>query len=309
MTRPDQSSQLPAMLPSRRLLLGGGAACAGLFLIAGCKSAGSAVAADGAAPAKPPAVGQRKLEKIGIQLWTVRDAYRADPVATLNMLAELGYSQIEYAHLEPYPILLAELRKRAEDLGMTIPAAHFGTGLFIESPQKIIDLAGELGARLVVNPWTEEHKRSRDDYYRHAEWFNRIGEQTKAAGIRYAYHNHQFEFDKKDGNLSGYDILVRNTDPALVQFELDMFWSVDAGQDNISIINAYPGRFVSCHIKDRAPAGTMTSVGDGIIPWAAIFPHIETAGLKLFFVENDNPSTPLRAELMRSANFLKQLRF
>jgi sugar phosphate isomerase/epimerase len=242
-------------------------------------------------------------------LWTVRDAYRSDPAGTINVLAELGYQQIEYAHLEPYPLPLAELRKRAEDLGMTIPAAHFSTGLFIESPQKVIDLAGTLGATQVVNPWTEEKSRSRDDYYRHAEWFNRLGEKTKAAGIRYAYHNHQFEFEKKDGELSGYDILVRNTDPAFVHFELDMFWSVDAGQDNVSLIKAYPGRFISCHIKDRSPAGTMTSVGDGIIPWAQIFPYSEMAGLELFFVENDNPSLPLRNELMRSASFLKQLRF
>ncbi len=252
----------------------------------------------------------RKLGKIGIQLYTVREIFRANPSDTIKMLADLGYTQLEYAHMDNLGATPKELRKMCDDVGISIPAAHFNPPYFFNTPNIVVDVAGELGPKIVINSWIDEKLRTTDGYKSQADAFNRVGDEMRKAGLRYGFHNHEFEFHTlPDSGKRGIDILMQNTNPATVFYELDMYWVVDGGGDNITHLKQYPGRFVSFHIKDRTADGKMVSVGDGVIPWAEIFSHVETPESKYFFVEDDNPPKPERDAVKRSIDFLRALRY
>jgi sugar phosphate isomerase/epimerase len=251
----------------------------------------------------------RYIRKIGIQLWTVRESFKADPYGTIRMLAELGYRELEYANLDNLPITPVELRKACDAAGIKIPAAHFNPPVFGQTPEKVKQIAGALGCKYVINSWIDEKERTRDGYYKQAEWFNKLGGDMRKSGFHYGFHNHQFEFQKMEGAKTGLDILFQNTDPARVDFELDMFWVVEGGGDNVDIIQKNPGRIKTCHVKDRTAQGKMVSVGDGVIPWQQIFSLYQKAGIEHFFVEDDDPPTPLRGALQRSIVHLQKLRF
>jgi sugar phosphate isomerase/epimerase len=124
-----------------------------------------------------------------------------------------------------------------------------------------------------------------------AERFNHLGQQCRAAGLRFAYHNHNFEFETFGGAAPAYDTLVERTDPALVAFELDVYWAYKAGQDPLRYFERYPGRFALCHLKDGTapPERTMADVGAGVIDFAGLFRRARTAGLRYAIVEHDQP--------------------
>ncbi len=113
-----------------------------------------------------------------------------------------------------------------------------------------------------------------------------MGESCREAGLRFGYHNHDFEFETIDGQIP-FDVLLDETDPGLVDFELDLFWITKGGEDPLRYFERYPGRFTLCHVKDMAAGGEMVDVGAGGIDFAAIFARAEQAGLKHFFVEHD----------------------
>jgi sugar phosphate isomerase/epimerase len=255
------------------------------------------------------ATGGRKLDRIGIQLWTVRSLFKQDPVAMMKMLGATGFNQIEFANLEPLPIAPRELRTIADDLGITFPSSHFNPPIFFETPQKAIDIAGELGCKFVVNSWIDEKDRTKAGYYSQAERFNKVGADMRTAGFRYGFHNHQFEFAKMDGDKTGYDILLQNTDPALVEMELDMYWVVDGGADIMDLLNRYPGRFKLAHIKDRTADGRMVNVGEGVIDWKSVIAKSTDVGIEYFFVEHDEPVAPISAAVATSYTYLRSLRF
>jgi sugar phosphate isomerase/epimerase len=302
----------------RRLFLGGAALASGAFFI----DPALAAPRRRATRKRPVAVnavsgtvvGQRHLHSIGIQLYTIREIFKKDPYGTIRMLGQLGYNELEYAHMDyapagPLPIGPAELRKVCDAAGIRITSGHFNPPLFANTPDLVKRIADTLGCRYVVNSWIDQKERTRDGYYRQAEWFNRVGKGMRASGLHYAFHNHEFEFEKMDGDKSGQDILFQNTDPAVVDFELDMHWVVVGGADNISLIKQYPGRIKMCHVKDRTADGKMVSVGDGVIPWGDIFSHYQMAGLEHFYVEDDEPPVPERAAVKRSIDWLRKLRF
>jgi sugar phosphate isomerase/epimerase len=253
--------------------------------------------------------GMRKIEKIGIQLWTVREMFKTDPVGTFKMLAKTGYQQVEFANLEPLPITPKELRKVANDLGITFPATHFNPNFYFEKPQFVIDTAGELGCKYVVNSWVDEKDRSKDGYRKQADMFNKVGDIMRKAGLQYGFHNHEFEFQKMDGDKTGYDILVQNTDPALVMMELDMYWVVDGGADILDLLKRYSGRFKTCHIKDRTADGKMVNVGEGVIDWKTALAKATDQGMQYYFVEHDLPPAPLEQSVATSYQYLRKLRF
>jgi len=142
---------------------------------------------------------------------------------------------------------------------------------------------------------------------------NRAGEACRQRGMQMAYHNHDFEFADLGGGRTGYDILLAESDPALVQMELDLYWATKAGRDPVALFAAHPGRFPLCHVKDmREPRGaqTMAPVGEGGIDFARIFAQAEQAGLRHYFVEHDNaaeyPGGPL-ASVRTSYGALRRL--
>ena len=136
-------------------------------------------------------------------------------------------------------------------------------------------------------PWTDSSKlKTVDDYKNFAGLLNRIGRKVNAGGLRFAYHNHNFEFQPIDGQLP-YDIMLQNTDPDLVTFQMDIYWVVKGGQKPEDYFNKYPGRFESWHIKDMACDGNSCAVGDGAIDFRYLMKFSKKAGLKRFFVEQE----------------------
>jgi sugar phosphate isomerase/epimerase len=231
------------------------------------------------------------------------------------MLGKLGYNELEYAHMTdapagPLPITPVEIRKACDAAGIKIPSGHFNPPVFANKPDEVKRVAETLGCNYVVKSWIDAKERTRDVYYKQAEWFNKVGKEMRGSGFHYAFHNHDFEFQQMDGDLTGQDILFNSTDPKLVDFELDMCWVVVGGADNVEVIKKYPGRIKLCHAKDVTPdLKRQTSVGDGIIKWGDIFSHYKTAGLEHFYVEDDDPPAPVREPVKRSIDYLRKLRF
>jgi sugar phosphate isomerase/epimerase len=230
-------------------------------------------------------------------------------VATFKMLAKTGYNQVEFANLEPLPISPRDLRKVADDLGITFPSTHFNPPVFFDTPQKAIDIAGELGCKYVINSWIDEKDRSQSGYLKQADMFNKVAATMRQAGFRYGFHNHQFEFQKMDGDKTGYDLLLQNTDPALVDMEMDMYWVVEGGADIVDLLTRYPGRFKTAHIKDRTADGKMVNVGEGVIDWRTAIGKAMDGGIEYYFVEHDEPPKPIDAAVAKSYQYMRALRF
>jgi sugar phosphate isomerase/epimerase len=257
-------------------------------------------------PACRPAHGA-KLEKIGIQLYTVRDQMKADFEGTLARVAQIGYKEVEFAgYFDRSP---ADVRAILERNGLSAPATH----LMSDNPdgwKKAVDLAKAVGHDYLVAPWIPEEKRTNlDGWKRVAEEFNRVGQVAKDAGIQFAYHNHDFEFPKMEGQVP-YDLLLQSTDPKLVQLEIDLYWITRGGQDPLAYFARWPGRTPLVHVKDSmgGPEHKMVDVGQGTIEWKRIFAKRAQAGIQHFFVEHDQPPQPFD-DIAVSYRYLSQLEF
>jgi sugar phosphate isomerase/epimerase len=164
------------------------------------------------------------------------------------------------------------------------------------------------GHSYVLLAWLPPEDRSSLAQYRDlAALCNEVGKTCTSAGLQFAYHNHDFEFRTIDGQVP-FDVLLNETDPDHVEFEIDLYWITKGGRDPLDYFQAHPGRFTLCHVKDMAEGGAMADVGSGQIDFAAIFARSEQAGLRYFFVEHDEPPDPL-ASIDSSFNYLKTLRF
>ncbi|MCY4357539.1 MAG: sugar phosphate isomerase/epimerase [Gammaproteobacteria bacterium] len=247
----------------------------------------------------------RQVSRIGLQLFTLRQEMFADFAGTLASVAELGYQEIEFAGY--FSRSASEVRHLLEANGLNSPAAHIPLNRVQSNLQAEIDFAAELGQKFIVVPIVPPEERSADDYRRHAETLNRAGEAMHQAGIRIAYHNHSFEFDDSNDQYP-FDILLNETDPELVDFELDLYWIVKAGVDPIPYFEKYPGRFSLLHVKDMNDRGQITEVGSGIIDFPALFSYEETAGFQHYFVEHDNPEDGLTS-VASSIGGLRSFRF
>lgn len=247
----------------------------------------------------------RRVDRIGLQLYTLRAEMAQDFEGTLEKLAELGFKEMQFAGYHGRPI--AEVRRVLDRLGLSSPAAHVGLNLLREDVDKQIDIAGELGQKYMVVPSLPGDERTLAHYERHAGALNDYGQRCKDAGITIGYHNHSFEFETQ-GNKIGYDYLLTLTDPDLVVFELDLYWAVNAGADPIVIFNENPGRFPMVHVKDQNAAGQMVDVGRGIIDFAEIFTHSDTAGIEHYFIEHDAPDDGI-SSVAYSFNAVNSIRF
>ncbi len=267
------------------------------------------------------AADDHKIDKIGLQLYTVRDLMKRDFDGTLAKVAAIGYKEVEFAgYFDHSP---KDVRAAVDRRGLTAPSAHIDYKSLGEKFPEVIEAAKVVGHEYLVNPWIEEEIRKQPDGWKHAaETFNRAGEACKKAGIQFAYHNHWFEFLPVNGKLP-YDLLLTECDPNLVKMELDLCWITVGGQDPLKYFDRYPGRFPLVHVKDvkRVPPVTaggaqdfgssmkdMTEVGSGIIDWKKIFAQSDKAGIKHYFVEHDNPKKPLES-IKKSYDYLASLRF
>ena len=249
---------------------------------------------------------------VGIQLYTVGSDLQKDPAATLKKLAEIGYKEVELASLGK--LTAAEMRDMIKDAGLRMPSAHlrFGPGA---DTDKLLEDGKTLGVEYVVSSTLQPRPpeaggggflkvlngMTADDFKQVAAKANEIGQKAKAAGLQYAYHNHNFEFRDVGGGQTGYDILVKETDPALVKFEADTGWMRVAGADPVAFLAKHPGRYVMLHIKDfkgvgkpvtalMAPdAPKPTELGRGNVDLKPIVEAGRKAGIKHMFVEQEPP--------------------
>ena len=248
---------------------------------------------------------------VGIQLYAVRDALQADPAATLRELRAIGYGEVETAGFAG--LTARQFRKLLDEAGLGAPSAHLGF-----EPGNLgaaFDDAHALGARYaasgslraLVGPDAPAgaHPPSGmtlDEAKRTAELANHIGEQARRVGLQYVYHNHDFEFADQGGGAIGYDLLLKETDPKLVKFEIDCGWMTLAGRDPRVYFAHYPHRLPIIHVKDfrpesagprppDAPAHPGAELGHGMIDYRPILLAAEKAGLKHYFAEQEGPFT------------------
>ncbi len=257
---------------------------------------------------KPVVAGT--LDRIGVQLYTLRGEMEKDLGGTLARVAAIGYKDVEFAGYFGRPA--ADVRRILDSHGLRAPSAHVGTPAALTKDwEKLLDDAKVAGHDyLIVAYLSEEERRNLDDYRKHADLFNKAGATAKQAGVRLAYHNHDFEFVRMEGKLP-YDILLERTDPSLVAMELDLFWITKAGQSPLAYFERYPGRFELVHVKDMdaSPAQRMVEVGRGSIDFASIFAKREKAGIRHFFVEHDNPEPSALESVKVSYEYLARLKF
>jgi sugar phosphate isomerase/epimerase len=251
-------------------------------------------------PAPPRNPG---LERIGLQLYTVRTLMETSVPLTLEMVAKIGFREVEFAgYFGARPV---QLRRWLDDLGLTATAAH--VPLLDGKRDQLFDAAAEVGHRYLVQASLPLQKRlSAEAFRRVAAELNRAGEQARRRDLRVAYHNHDFEFARRDDTVP-YDILLQETDPELVTMEVDFYWMTKAKRDPLAYFHHHPGRFRLCHLKDMDERGRMTEVGRGRIDFAAILRQQDKAGLQHFFVEHDHPPDPI-ASVRASHTYLRGLR-
>lgn len=266
-----------------------------------------AVALGITAPRTPLTAHRSRLNRIGLQLYTVRKAMQADVEGTIARVAATGYQEVEFAgYFGKSP---TEIRAMLDRHGLSAPAVHVGSIAPDQWPTSL-EAAATIGHRYVVVPWIPAEERATlDGWKRVAENYNRIAAEARAAGLQFAYHNHDFEFVPVEGRIP-FDVLLENTDPQLVQLEIDLYWITKGGQDPLRYFQRWPGRVPLVHVKDSAgpPGHRMVDVGAGKINFKKIFARREQAGIRHAFVEHDEPPDPF-ASIRASYEYLKRLEF
>ncbi len=249
-------------------------------------------AADGSEVGRPhPVTGSRSvdLSAIGLVGYTVRATMPTDAEGTLSALAACGFQNIEPSGSAGnfYGYSAAELAPLTQEAGLEVPSLGVGLSNLQNDLDLVVSEAHAFGARYVrisgSSAWTLA------DYSRIAAILNEAGERLAAEGIRVAYHNHGFEFETAENGVTGYDVLVRETDPAFVTMELDVYWSASVGVSATDLFQRYPGRFELLHLKDMAADGSFADVGEGTINFAEIFAGASLAGARYGFTEHDQP--------------------
>jgi sugar phosphate isomerase/epimerase len=266
------------------------------------------------------AAGDHRIEKIGVQLYSVRDLMKADFDATLAKVAQIGYKEVEFAGY--FGRSGQQVRAAVDKNGLTPVSTHVQYDELDDKFPSVIETSKVIGLKYIVCPWIPEELRKNPDIWKQAAAkFNHCGELSKKAGLQFAYHNHWFEFLRVNGKLP-YDEILKECDANLVKMEMDLCWITAAGGDPVKYFNLYPGRFPLVHVKDlkKLPTVTeggsqnfgdtvdLTAVGDGIIDWKKIFVHSEKAGIKHYIVEHDKPTDPY-ASITQSYQYLEKLRW
>ena len=225
-----------------------------------------------------------KGQIVGIQLYSIRDDMKKDPSGTLKQLSDMGYKHVEHANYVDrtfYGYKPTEFKKLLDGLGLTMPSGHTVMGKqhwdadkkeFADSWKQTVEDAAIVGQEFVISPWLDASLRTTySDLLSYMEVFNKSGELCKQSGMKFGYHNHDFEFSQKLNDMTVYDIILKNTDPALVMQQLDIGNMYNGGAKANDILKKYPGRFESLHVKDEILSGKegekyeSTVLGKGIV--------------------------------------------
>lgn len=232
-------------------------------------------------------------DRAGIQLHSLREQMRENVGATLKAVAQIGYKEVEFAGY--FDVAPKEVRQILDAEGLKAPAAHVRWNA-VDDPEafdRALDDCAVIGHRYVVLPWmpTEAYATA-DSVRRTADKCNAWGAKAKAAGLRFAYHNHRFEFEAVDGEIP-YDILLERTDPDLVAMELDLCWISYMGIDPATYIDRFPGRFELFHLKTYNADRELVPLPQGVLDFDRFFALGERAGLRHAFYEKDDPADAL----------------
>ena len=253
---------------------------------------------------------------IGIQLYTVRNEIKNDVKIPLAKIAEIGYTSVEvfgYGGGKFFGLSPDEFAAVIKQNNLVSPSGHYMMANYIlkndeDELKRTIGDAAKLSHQFFTIPYlTDNMRTSIDDYKKLAEKLNKAAGLAKEAGMRLAYHNHDFEFKDWGGGQTGFDILLKQTDPSLVNFEMDIYWTTKAGQDPLGIIHANPGRIKMWHVKDmdNTPQKFFTEVGSGIIDYKKIFKSRKESGMEYFFVEQDQVKMPVYESIAKSLQYIK----
>lgn len=243
-----------------------------------------------------------KINKIGLQLWSIARMMQDDPLKGLGLLKANGYKEVELFGPYPFssqkdketwnsitPLLgfsgsgyfgrdVKEFKSVLSDHGLSSPAMHIGLDTLRNNMAQTAEAANTMGQTYVgIAAIPEDERKSIDDYKRLADDFNKIGENAKKNGVRFYYHNHGYGLKPVDGKVP-FDIILENTDPALVYFEMDVFWTIAGGADAVRYLNNNAGRYKLMHVKDMKQQARFSGDGSNPQQWIELFPHITDAG-------------------------------
>lgn len=237
--------------------------------------------------------------KMGLQLFTIRQPMAEDPKKTLKTIAGFGYQDTEiYGYDGPankyYGMPAADFKKILEDNSLESTSGHYDFIKFfngsndelIRYTDQCIIGAHALGQKYITWPWLDPESRSIEKFKLLTEKLNRIGERVNKTKLGFAYHNHDFEFTDHDGE-NGFDLILQNTDPNLVKFQIDLYWVAHSSPLSAhELFLKAPGRFVMWHIKDMDKVSRdYTEVGNGSIDYTKILPDASLAGMEYYYIE------------------------
>ena len=290
--------------------------------------AGGSMAAAVALLSPSPACAAGSDPAIGLQLYSVRSLLPKDFAGTLKAVAAAGFRNVEAAGF--YDHSAPEVKQAMSDAGLNCFSAHFPLPTLLKSEEGTIEYAKTLGLEYVIcsSPWVADpsrfehapggawsamsHSMTADDWKWNAEQFNRIGKKVKAQGMLFGYHNHTMEFRDLGGGNHGYTVLLSDTDPALVTFEMDCAWVVAGGADPVEMLAKHPKRISLLHVKDLKPAQpdqpekrVSTELGRGVIDYKPIFAAARSAGIRYAIVEQEDFDTPIPDALKTDFDFMK----
>lgn len=255
---------------------------------------------------------------LAIQLYTVRDAISRDLEKTLERLAELGFKQLEIYGYDGkfFGKNRTEFQSILKNVGMEVISSHHTTGIVHNSKgtllnhwEKSVEDLHFIGSEYMVCSYLFEEERTLEHYQKLPELLNKSGEITNNAGIGFAYHNHDFEFEKFE-NKTVYDFILENTESDLVKMELDLYWIAKAGFNPLKYFEKYPKRFPLWHVKDmKAGTKEFTEIGNGTIDFQTIFQMSDKAGLKYWFLEQDSSDKDIFESIKISKNYISKNNF
>jgi sugar phosphate isomerase/epimerase len=261
----------------------------------------------------------KELTAIGVQLYTVRDVLPKKPAETLRAIESIGYREVEATAGG-----LDRIWPALEATRLKPVSCHLDSKMVTQGPgdelSRTLDGLKKRGFSYAVFPYLPPDERGGLDVIKAlAEKLNRAGEKARAAGLKFCYHNHAFEFQPMDGSMPAH-VLFQGLDPELVNIELDVFWVSVSGNDPVEMLNHLTGRVPLVHLKDKAsgtevqynesvPRTTFKEVGSGVLDWPRVLQAADTAGVEHYFVEQDQtPGDPVDS-LRQSFNYLKKLSF
>ncbi|UQB69992.1 sugar phosphate isomerase/epimerase family protein [Epilithonimonas zeae] len=250
---------------------------------------------------------------LAIQLYTIRDAVAENLEKSLERLAQLGFKQVEIYGYDGkfYGKTRSEFLSILKNIGLEVISSHHTTGIIHNSKgtllndwEKSVEDLHFIGSKYMVCSYLFEEERTLEHYKKLPELLNKSGEVTNKAGIDFAYHNHDFEFEKLE-DKTVYDFILENTDFDLVKMELDLYWISKAGLNPLDYFEKYPKRFPLWHVKDmKAGTKDFAEIGNGAIDFKSIFEAKEKAGLKYWFLEQDSSDKDIFESIKISKNYI-----